>query len=231
VVFLEDQLEAREGRTRPRRMTERLVVPVKPSNAGGGKGPHFQTSTLRGESQEIGDEPRTSAEGWGKLQKVLRAKAKESPSYRFYALYDKVYREDVLFHAFERCRLNQGAAGVDGQTFADIEEYGIDRWLGELAQELKERRYRPQAVRRVWIPKADGKQRPLGIPTIRDRVAQMATIVVIEPIFDEDLQPEQHAYRANDNAHEAVREVQGWLDRGYTEVIDADLSGYLDHAS
>jgi RNA-directed DNA polymerase len=163
-----------------------------------------------------------------KLQKVLRAKAKESPSYRFYALYDKVYREDVLFHAFERCRLNQGAAGVDGQTFADIEEYGIDRWLGELAQELKERRYRPQAVRRVWIPKADGKQRPLGIPTIRDRVAQMATIVVIEPIFDEDLQPEQHAYRANHSAHEAVREVQGLLDRGYTEVVDADLSGYFD---
>lgn len=164
----------------------------------------------------------------GKLQQVLRAKAKESPTYRFYALYDKVYREDVLAHAYERCRLNAGAAGVDGQTFQDIAEYGLDRWLGELACELKERRYRPQAVRRVWIPKADGKKRPLGIPTIRDRVVQMATILVIEPIFDEDLQPEQHAYRADHNAQEAVREVQGWLDRGYTEVVDADLSGYFD---
>jgi group II intron reverse transcriptase/maturase len=159
---------------------------------------------------------------------VLRAKAKESPRYRFYALYDKVHRADVLQHAYERCRLNAGAAGVDGQTFLDIAEYGLDRWLGELACELKERRYRPQAVRRVWIPKADGKKRPLGIPTIRDRVVQMAAILVIEPIFDEDLQPEQHAYRADHNAQEAVREVQGWLDRGYTEVVDADLSGYFD---
>lgn len=164
----------------------------------------------------------------GKLQQVLRAKAKESPNYRFYALYDKVYRPDVLLYAYQRCRRNAGAAGVDGQTFADIEEDGLEGWLGELARELKERRYLPQAVRRVWIPKADGKQRPLGIPTIRDRVVQMATILVIEPIFDEDLQPEQHAYRADHSAQDAVREVQGWLDQGYTEVVDADLSGYFD---
>ena len=103
----------------------------------------------------------------GKLQEVLRAKAKGSPDYRFYALYDKVYRGDVLSFAYARCRLNKGAAGVDEQTFADIEAYGRERWLGELAQELKAKTYRPQAVRRVWIPKADGQQRPLGIPMIR----------------------------------------------------------------
>jgi group II intron reverse transcriptase/maturase len=164
----------------------------------------------------------------GKLQKVLHDKAKASPSYRFYALYDKVYRQDVLAFAYERCRANQGAAGVDGQTFADIEESGRERWLGELAEKLKTEAYRPEAVRRVWIPKADGQQRPLGIPTIRDRVVQMAFVIVVEPIFDGDLPPEQHAYRADHNAHDAVREVQGWLDRGFTEVVDADLSGYFD---
>lgn len=164
----------------------------------------------------------------GKLQGVLRAKAKASPTYRFYMLYDKVYRADILAWAYERCRLNAGAAGVDGQTFEDIGEYGLERWLGELAHELREKTYRPAAVRRVWIPKADGKQRPLGIPTIRDRVAQMAAVLVLEPIFDVDLPPEQHAYRTDHDAHQALREVQGWLDQGYTEVVDADLSGYFD---
>src|SRR5271154_3635500 len=164
----------------------------------------------------------------GKLQRVLRVKAKESPGYRFYALYDKVYRRDVLAHAYERCRQNHGAAGVDGQTFEDIQKYGRERWLDELVQELKEETYRPEAVQRAWIPKADGKLRPLGIPTIRDRVVQMATVLVIEPIFDEDLPPEQHAYRVDHNAHQALRDVQAWLDRGHVEVVDTDLSGYFD---
>ena len=113
----------------------------------------------------------------GKLQTVLRAKAKESPSYRFYALYDKVYRADVLAYAYERCRANDGKPGVDNQSFDAIEAYGVERWLGELVQELKEKTYCPNAVRRVWIPKSDGKLRPLGIPTIRDHVVQMTLLV------------------------------------------------------
>jgi len=145
----------------------------------------------------------------GKLQTVLREKAKAAPGYRFYALYDKMYRTDVLLYAYQRCRANGGAAGVDGQTFADIETDDVGRWLGVLAEELRTKTYRPQAVRRVWLPKGDGKQRPLGIPTIRDRVVQMALVLVVEPIFDVDLPPEQHAYRADHSAHQAVRAVQG----------------------
>ena len=164
----------------------------------------------------------------GKLQEALHTKAKGSPGYRFYALYDKVYRKDVLAHAYERCRANGGAPGVDKQTFADIEVYGLGRWLDELTQELHRQTYRPQAVRRVWIPKADGKQRPLGIPTVKDRVVQMAVVLVLEPIFEADLQPEQFAYRPGRSALDAIRAVHGLLSGGHTEVVDADLSGYFD---
>jgi len=119
-------------------------------------------------------------------------------------LYDKVWRADVLGHAYERCRANDGKPGVDNQSFDAIEAYGVERWLGELVQELKEKTYCPNAVRRVWIPKSDGKLRPLGIPTIRDRVVQMAVMLVVGPIYDEDLQPEQHAYRTDHSAHDAL---------------------------
>src|SRR5713226_3759555 len=163
-----------------------------------------------------------------KLQTALHAKAKESPDFRFHALYDKVYRRDVLAYAYERCKANGGAAGVDNQTFEGIEQYGAERWLDELAQELKSQTYQPQPVRRVYIPKPDGKQRPLGIPTIRDRVVQMAAVLVLEPIFEADLPPEQHAYRPGSSALDAVQAVQGLLDTGYTDVVDADLSGYFD---
>jgi RNA-directed DNA polymerase len=163
-----------------------------------------------------------------KLQTTLHAKAKGSPGYRFYRLYDKVYRRDILEFAYLRCRSNDGAPGVDGQTFADIEAYGRDRWLDELTTQLRGRTYRPSPVRRVFIPKGDGKQRPLGIGTIRDRVVQMAVVLVSEPIFEADLQPEQHAYRSNHNALDAVRQVHGHVSTGHTDVVDADLSGYFD---
>ena len=115
-----------------------------------------------------------------KLQTALHAKAKEMPTYRFYALYDKLYREDILGHAWRLARANGGAAGVDGQTFRDIEEYGAERWLGELAEDLRKKTYRPQPVRRLYIPKPDGRKRPLGISTIRDRLAETAAVHVIE---------------------------------------------------
>ena len=163
-----------------------------------------------------------------KLQEALQAKAKRSLTYRFYAIYDKVYRFDVLEHALARCRENRGVPGVDGQTFEDIEKYGEEKWLGELAEELKKKTYQPQPVRRVWIPKPDGKQRPLGIPTIRDRVVQMAAVLILEPIFEVDLQPEQHAYRPDRSALDAVKAVHALVNTGHTEVVDADLSGYFD---
>lgn len=162
------------------------------------------------------------------LRAALHAKAKASPNQRFHALYDKVYRTDVLFHAWVVCCNNGGAHGVDGQRFEDIQEYGVERWLGELERDLKEKTYRPEAVRRVWIPKPDGKKRPLGIPTIRDRVAQTAAMLVLEPIFEADLQDEQYAYRQGKNALEAVNHVRDLLNKGYTDVVDADLSGYFD---
>jgi RNA-directed DNA polymerase len=163
-----------------------------------------------------------------KLQTALHAKAKEAPSFRFYALYDKVYRKDVLAFAYQCCRANGGAAGVDSQTFENIEAYGLERWLDELAQELKSRTYRPLAVRRVYIPKPDGKRRPLGVPAIRDRVAQTAAVLVLELIFEADLQPEQYAYRRDRGALDAVRQVHKLINTGYGEVVDADLSSYFD---
>jgi RNA-directed DNA polymerase len=139
-----------------------------------------------------------------------------------------MYREDFLAFAYECCKANGGAAGVDGQTFEDIEESGVKKWLDELAQELKSRTYQPQPVRRVWIPKPDGKQRPLGVPAIKDRVAQTAAVLVLEPIFEADLQPEQYAYRPDRSALDAVRHVHKLLNTGHGQIVDADLSGYFD---
>lgn len=175
----------------------------------------------------IGEEPK-NADSLQRLRAALHAKAKSTPQFRFYSLYDKVYRQDVLEEAWGRCRTNGGAAGIDGQTFADIERYGVERWLGELAEELKSKRYEPRAVRRVYIPKADGKQRPLGIPTIQDRVVQTALLLIVEPILEADLPEEQHAYRENHSALAAVQQVHRLVEQGYREVVDADLSGYFD---
>jgi group II intron reverse transcriptase/maturase len=163
------------------------------------------------------------------LQTALHAKAKESPSCRFHALYDKVYRTDVLAHAYDRCKANDGAAGIDLQEFSDVEEYGVERWLDELAQELKRRTYQPQAVRRVMIDKPGGTgKRPLGIPVIKDRVAEMAAVLVLEPIFEADLQPEQYAYRAGRSALDAVKHVHKLINTGHCEIADADLKSYFD---
>jgi RNA-directed DNA polymerase len=163
-----------------------------------------------------------------KLQTALHDKAKESPNRRFHALYDKVYRRDMLAFAYACCKANGGAAGVDGQSFEDIEEYGVERWLDELVEELRSRTYRPRPVRRVYIPKPDGKQRPLGVPTIRDRTVETAAVVVLEPIFEADLQPEQYAYRQDRSALDAIMHVHKLVNTGYREIVDADLSGYFD---
>jgi retron-type reverse transcriptase len=126
---------------------------------------------------------------------ALHVKAKAEAGYRFYALYDKIYREDVLAHAYAQCRSNRGAPGVDRQDFAEVEAYGVQKWLGELALALRQETYRPAPIRRVFIPKANGKLRPLGISTLRDRVCMTAAMLVLEPIFEADLPPEQYAYR------------------------------------
>ena len=163
-----------------------------------------------------------------KLQTALQAKAKGSPGYRFYLLYDKVYRKDVLEYAYRCCRANRGAPGVDDQDFADIEAYGQERWLGELADKLRGKTYRAEAVRRVWIPKADGKKlRPLGIPCIVDRVVMTAAVAVMAPIFEVDMPAEQHAYRANFSAHTAVRSVHSLINTGHTQIIEGDLADYF----
>jgi RNA-directed DNA polymerase len=162
-----------------------------------------------------------------KLQMALHAKAKAEAGYRFYALYDKIYREDILAHAYAQCRSNKGAPGVDGQDFADIEAYGVQRWLAELAIALREESYRPEPIRRVFIPKANGKLRPLGISTVRDRVCMTAAMLVLEPIVEADLPPEQYAYRPGRNAQQAALEVEERLHRGQTDVVDADLADYF----
>ncbi|HXG48671.1 MAG TPA: reverse transcriptase domain-containing protein, partial [Methylomirabilota bacterium] len=139
-----------------------------------------------------------------------------------------MYRADLLAHAYLCCKANKGAAGVDEQEFADVEAYGRERWLGELAQALREENYRPEAVRRVYLKKPNGKLRPLGIPILRDRVCQTAARLVLEPIFEADLPSEQYAYRAGCNALDAVNAVHRLINTGHREVVDADLSGYFD---
>jgi group II intron reverse transcriptase/maturase len=158
---------------------------------------------------------------------ALHAKAKAEAGYRFYALYDKISREDILAHAYAQCRSNKGAPGGDGQDFADIEAYGVERWLGELALALKEETYRPDPIRRVFIPKANGKLRPLGISTLRDRVCMTAAMLVLDPIFEADLPPELYAYRSGRNAQQAVIEVEELLFQGHPDVVDADLADYF----
>ena len=158
------------------------------------------------------------------LQRKLCCKAKAEPTFRFYLLYDNICREDILVHAYRLARVNAGAPGVDGMTFARIEEQGLEAWLAGLRAELVSKTYRPDPVRRVMIPKANGGERPLGIPTIRDRVIQTAAKIVIEPIFEADFEDNAYGYRPARGAVDAVKEVHRHLCRGYADVVDADLS-------
>jgi RNA-directed DNA polymerase len=170
----------------------------------------------------------TTPESIRTLQRKLYLKAKAEPGFRFYQLYDKVWRADFLAHAYALCRSNAGAPGVDRVTFAMIEEAGLEQWLSGLCEDLRQKTYRPQPVRRVMIPKPAGGERPLGIPTIRDRVVQMAVKLVIEPIFEADLDDSAYGYRPQRGAADAIKEVHRLLLRGYTDVVDADVSKYFD---
>jgi RNA-directed DNA polymerase len=200
---------------------------LKPGNAGGGKDPAFWRAFEDGEVKVIGKSLQTPTR-IRTLQRKLYRKAKAEPAYRFYVLYDKICREDILHHAYALARANAGAPGVDGVTFAQIDLSGREEWLARLREELVLKTYRSDPVRRVSIPKPNGGERPLGIPTIRDRVVQTAAKLVLEPIFEADFEDNAYGYRPVRGAIDAVKEVRRLICRGYTDVVDADLSKYFD---
>jgi len=162
------------------------------------------------------------------FQRALYNKAKAEPKFCFYSLYDKTYRADVLAEAYTRVRANGGTCGVDGETFEDVERKGVSEYLTELQLEMKEQRYKPLPVRRVYIPKENGKERPLGIPTVRDRIVQTAFLMVLEPVFEADFADASFGFRPKRSAHGAVREIYKYLNWGCTEVYDVDLEKYFD---
>ena len=224
------------------RESEGVVVPLiaGQQNPAGGKGPHFgradQGGTRRGMT---GATPRPNhPEGAPSFDKVrrlqgrLQASAKRSPDRRFHALYDRIHRDDVLWAAWERVRANRGAAGVDRETLADVEAYGVGQMLAELREALQQGRYRPSPVLRRYIPKPDGRTRPLGVPTVKDRVVQAATKIVLEPIFEADFSPVSYGFRPGRTPTEALEEIRVSFIKGYTFVLDADITdcfGQISH--
>jgi RNA-directed DNA polymerase len=170
----------------------------------------------------------SSAERVQLYQRRLYLKAKQEKNFRFYVLYDKIFLHYVMTEAWKRVKANAGSAGIDGVTIEEVEKNGVDKFLTTLSEELRQQTYQPSAVKRVWIPKANGGQRPLGIPTIKDRVAQMACMLVIEPIFEADFEEHSYGFRPKRSAHNAIAKIKEHLKAGKTEVYDADLSKYFD---
>jgi len=214
-----------------------LPTPVQ-QNAGRGKDPYGDDADrgatregMTGQQDRLTDPVRPSSDAKARhLQRRLWAAAKRSPERRFHALYDRIYRDDVLWVAWERVRRNRGAAGVDAQTLADVEQYGVGRFLGELQHALRTKRYRPSAVRRRYIEKESGRKRPLGIPTVRDRVCQMAAKIVLEPIFEADFLPCSHGFRPRRDATGALEVLRkrAYRDTEGNFVLDADIVGFFD---
>ena len=209
------------------------------NNAAGGKGPwggHVGEEGKREgmDRESVPNNPgrRRPLDKVRQLQRRLWAAAKRQPGRRFHALYDRIFRPDILKEAWKRVKKNRGAAGVDAQTLKDVEEYGVERFLEELGAQLKAGTYRPNAVLRRYIPKADGKKRPLGIPTIRDRVVQMAAKLVLEPIFEADFRPCSYGFRPRRSATQALERLRKLGAQGYNHVLDADIRDYfgsIDH--
>ena len=244
--LLSQQSDSYKSKTKTsgvQRESEGVIVPsiVVEHNAAVGKGPCGGQAEGGGKCEGMaGHETRSNhprghllADKVRQLQRRLWASAKRSPRRRFHALYDRIYRSDVLWEAWSRVKRNRGASGVDRQTLDAVEEYGVERFIEELHSELREGEYRPRAVLRRYIPKADGGKRPLGIPTVRDRVVQMAATVVLEPIFEADFRPCSYGFRPKRNATQALEQLRKRGARGGTHVLDADIRNYfgnIDHA-